>query len=203
MTRGRPRKFDEAAALEVAMNTFWRHGYQATTLDHLLQATGMNRASLYATFGDKRQLFLKALDLYLAKFELRASGAGEAAGSAREAVISLLDASVLRLSDPAFPPGCLRINTTLEHRGSDANLGTHLNAANMRFEQAAAAMLKALQKKGRLPEGEDPDVLGRLYASILAGLVVLSQSGASREALQEIVKVATRAFPGPEGLSAS
>lgn len=196
MARGRPRTFDENAALEAAMLAFWRGGYQATTLDDLMAATGMNRASLYATFGDKRRLFLRSLDLYLTKFELRTTLAAAAASSAREAMQSLLKSSIDRLTDPAFPAGCLRINTSLECRGVEESAGLQLAPANQRFAQAAVTMLQQLKEQGKLPEDEDPEALGTFYAGVLAGLVVMSQSGADRETLQSVVDVALRAFPG-------
>src|SRR3954454_20321978 len=64
--RGRPRGFDTEAAVERAMNVFWSRGYHATALPDLLRATGLSRGSLYAAFGDKHSLFLRALDRYIA-----------------------------------------------------------------------------------------------------------------------------------------
>src|ERR1700722_106063 len=66
LPRGRPRSFDTEAAVERAMGVFWSHGYNAAALPDLLQATKLSRGSLYAAFGDKRGLFLRALDRYIA-----------------------------------------------------------------------------------------------------------------------------------------
>src|SRR6478736_7773971 len=63
-TRGRPRQYDPEQALAKAAEAFWKHGYAATSLDDLVAATGMNRPSLYAAFGDKRDLYLKTLEYY-------------------------------------------------------------------------------------------------------------------------------------------
>jgi AcrR family transcriptional regulator len=178
------------------MLAFWRGGYQATTLDDLMLATGMNRASLYATFGDKRQLFLRSLDLYLERFELRATIAADTAVSARDAIRKLLDASVTRLTNPDVPSGCLRINTSLECRGVDVDLERQLHDSNQRFAQAAVDMLQRLKAKGLLAEQESPEALGSFYASVVAGLVVMSQSGADRQALQSVADIAIRAIPG-------
>src|SRR3954464_15849496 len=65
--RGRPREYDPDTALRRSLDTFWRHGFSATSLDALGAATGMNRPSLYAAFGDKRALYLAALDRYWAE----------------------------------------------------------------------------------------------------------------------------------------
>src|SRR3984885_9545850 len=62
--RGRPRAYDPAVALQRALETFWKGGYSGTSLDDLAAATGMNRPSLYAGFGDKRSIYMKALTLY-------------------------------------------------------------------------------------------------------------------------------------------
>jgi TetR/AcrR family transcriptional repressor of nem operon len=66
LPRGRPRSFDTEAAVERAMGVFWSRGYHATALPDLLRATKLSRGSLYAAFGDKHSLFLRALDRYVA-----------------------------------------------------------------------------------------------------------------------------------------
>ncbi|HZC78142.1 MAG TPA: TetR/AcrR family transcriptional regulator, partial [Ktedonobacterales bacterium] len=62
--RGRPRSFDREAALERAIDVFWRHGYEATSVSDLTSAMGINPPSLYAAFGDKEKLFLEAVERY-------------------------------------------------------------------------------------------------------------------------------------------
>src|SRR5712692_5869572 len=64
MPRGRPREFDREAALERAIDVFWRHGYEATSVSDLTAAMGVNPPSLYAAFGDKEKLFLEAVERY-------------------------------------------------------------------------------------------------------------------------------------------
>ena len=96
--RGRPRGYDEEQALEAAMLTFWEKGYRATSMDDLVARTGASRASLYKTFGDKRALFLKSLDLYATRFETRAEAVMAAEGDTRRVLETLLRASAERLS---------------------------------------------------------------------------------------------------------
>src|SRR5687768_6284787 len=104
--RGRPRNFDPDEVLDRAMRVFWRKGYAATSLSDLTAATGINRASLYATFGNKESLFQRALDRYTQGPFSYFRGALEAP-TAREVVERLLQGSVNVATDPRYPPGCL------------------------------------------------------------------------------------------------
>src|ERR1700747_851372 len=87
LPRGRPRTFDMEAAIERAMDVFWSRGYHATALPDLLRATKLSRGSLYAAFGDKHSLFLRALDRYIAdaqtRMEVELAPRGEPVGGLR------------------------------------------------------------------------------------------------------------------------
>jgi TetR/AcrR family transcriptional repressor of nem operon len=114
MQAGRPREFDEGKALDAAMRLFWARGYHATSISDLTEATGVYRNSLYATFGDKKTLFLRALDHYMegaaARFAERLAPPTPALEGLREALkhYSRIVASA------SGPRGCLATNTTIE-----------------------------------------------------------------------------------------
>jgi TetR/AcrR family transcriptional regulator, transcriptional repressor for nem operon len=107
------KQFDRNEALDRAMVTFWTRGYEATSIDDLVQATGIGRGSLYGTFGDKRQLFLAALDHYwnTVGMEMFAELPDP---EARHAIERMFDALIRRASNPKLPRGCLFTNTSLE-----------------------------------------------------------------------------------------
>src|ERR1700722_11762300 len=111
------KQFDRNQLLSQAMMVFWRYGYQATSIQDLVEATGVNRGSLYATFGDKCGLFLAVLDYYAGQIahpimaELNNP-------SPRQAIEAMFEAIIRRTSDPKWPRGCLNTNTSLECPGA-------------------------------------------------------------------------------------
>jgi AcrR family transcriptional regulator len=110
--RGRPRRFDPEEALDAAMAVFWSHGFDATSMADLSAATGLNKPSLYAAFGDKAQLFRQALERYAktqAEPHLRAL---EREPDVRAAIGAFLASLADVLADPAKPGGCFIVNAT-------------------------------------------------------------------------------------------
>src|ERR1700759_4129063 len=112
----RPRGFDEDEVLDRALSTFWEHGYEGTSIDELVAATGLGRASLYGAFGDKEQIFARAVERYCAR-----AGASltidEREPSARAALGRLLRAIVLKSSPRSGPKGCFLLSSAV---GGDA-----------------------------------------------------------------------------------
>jgi AcrR family transcriptional regulator len=107
------KQFDPNEALDRAMTAFWSRGYEATSIDDLVEATGIGRGSLYGTFGDKRQLFITALDHYWNT--VAAQMIAELSDpDGRCAIERMFDVLIRRASDPAVPRGCLITNTALE-----------------------------------------------------------------------------------------
>ncbi len=192
--RGRPKGFVADDALETAMMTFWEKGYHATSLDDLVARTGASRASLYKTFGDKRALFLKALDLYGARFAARAKSVLAEEACAREVVRRLLLASAERLAGRQAPPGCLRCQATLELMGTDAALDDALTAANLRFEQVIQTVIDHGLREKQLSEA-DAEGLARYITGAVNGMVILARGSADHEALQGYVDRVLKAWP--------
>src|SRR5689334_8933888 len=121
-SRGRPRSFDTEAAVERAMNVFWSRGYHATALPDLLRATKLSRGSLYAAFGDKHSLFLRALDRYIADAVTRLD---IELGPDRDPIQGLracLAGYVDRTSGAKGQRGCLLVATAMELAGRDADV---------------------------------------------------------------------------------
>src|SRR5438067_996516 len=107
--RASRRAFDRDAALEIAMREFWRHGYETTSIASLTKAMGINPPSLYAAFGDKRQLFSEAVRRYRDTHGSFGPRALEQP-TARAAVSMLLHLTAAEYTDPSHPPGCLIIS---------------------------------------------------------------------------------------------
>src|SRR6201747_2236414 len=117
--RGRPRSFDVEAAVERAMGVFWSRGYHATALPDLLRATALSRGSLYAAFGDKHGLFLRALDRYIDDALTRLDSELDPRKSALAGVRICLAGYVDRTSGSAGKRGCLVVATAMELAAHD------------------------------------------------------------------------------------
>ncbi|MEO0429695.1 MAG: TetR/AcrR family transcriptional regulator [Pseudomonadota bacterium] len=190
--RGRPRGFDEETALRAAMLTFWKNGYQRTSLDQIVEATGASRAGLYATFGDKEAIFSRCLKLYGDELEARVDEAlrhEDPIGGLRELLLKSAD----RLSDPMTPPGCLRCNATLEL--SETGLFDRVRDANDRYKHHMARIVDRAVQLGRLPEAEAAG-LASFITAVVNGMVILSRTGAGRDELHAIVDRTLRQFGG-------
>jgi AcrR family transcriptional regulator len=194
MTLGRPRAFDIDKALDCALKVFWRKGYEGTSLPDLTNAMGINRPSLYAAFGNKEELFRKALDRY-------AEGPGaylrEALGkpTAREVVERLLSGAADLLTDPCNPCGCLAVQGALACGETADPIKQELISRRAATEAALRERLERAKSTGDLPPDADPADLARYVATVSQGMAVQAAGGASRDDLQRIVQVALRAWP--------
>lgn len=192
--RGRPRGFDERAALEAAMLAFWRNGYQATSLDDIVTATGAARASVYKTFGDKRTLFLKALDLYGSRFDDRIDTVLADDMGAHNMIRHVLQLSVERLTGGEMPPGCLRCQSILGLSGTDPVLDRALADSNAKFEAAIQRIVDHGIGQGEL-DTVAANGLARYIAGAFNGMVTLARADATRQELEEYVDHVMAAWP--------
>ncbi len=194
MALGRPRAFDTDKALDCALRVFWRKGYEGTTLPDLTKAMGINRPSLYAAFGNKEELFRKALDRYA---EGPAAFVREAfeKPTAREVVERFLTGAAELLTDPCNPCGCLAVQGALAC-GETANpIRQELIARRTATESALRERLERAKSTGDLPPDTNPADLARYIATVSNGMAVQATSGASRDDLQRIVQIVLRAWP--------
>ena len=193
-TKGRPRAFDPDEALQKALELFWRQGYEGTSLSDLTEAMGINRPSLYAAFGNKEQLFLRALDRYLSG---PASCVGGALNepTARRVAKSLLQGAAQQLGDPNQPSGCLVVQAALAS-GAEAQpvrdvLANHRNelrlALRRRFQRAIT--------EGDLPAGTDAGALAGYLMAITHGLAVQAAGGLPAKDLKRIAELTLRNWP--------
>jgi AcrR family transcriptional regulator len=192
--RGRPRSFDERQALEAALGVFWKHGYEGASLADLTRAMGINRPSLYAAFGNKEELFRRALDHYTAGMgNLREAALRQP--TARAAVEKFLRAAADGLSGGKNPRGCLLVQSALVCGAAGEAVKQELIS---RRATARAAWRKRFQKAkidGDLPATANPGALARYLSAITAGMAVEAVNGADRAELRELVEAALEAFP--------
>ena len=177
LTRGRPREFDPKDAVKRAMNVFWSNGYSGTSLPDLLKATSLSRSSLYAAFGDKRGLFLRALEQYIEESNVRIDSSLQAPLPALERVRACLNGYVDRSCGPGGKRGCLLIATAMELTAKDAEVGKRIRKFFDSYEKRLTATMELAQQQGELAEGVEPAHAARVLLCMMEGLRVVGKTG--------------------------
>jgi TetR/AcrR family transcriptional regulator, copper-responsive repressor len=195
--RGRPRAYDPEAALRRATQAFWTTGYSATTLDDLAAATGMNRPSLYAAFGDKRALYLKALERY---WQLSYAGMHEALAYDRP-----LDEALMRVFHKAlslyFPTGgagrgCFAIGTATTEAVADPKIRAAFAEGLRRLDASFEERIRVARDAGELGREADPAALAKLASATLHTIALRARAGMPRAELEELARQAVTAIIG-------
>jgi TetR/AcrR family transcriptional repressor of nem operon len=186
---GRPREFDADQALERALQQFWTHGYNATSIDQLVTALGVNRASLYATFGGKRELFQAALASYRAQLlgPLLSTLAGD--GPALDALERFFDALIEYVTD-GKQRGCLLTQTMLELSPRDRGAKKFVAEYLTTLEDALFAVLARAKRQGELGAAAQPRALARFLVGVAQGVIVLSKGQADAKSLRDVTRSA-------------
>jgi AcrR family transcriptional regulator len=191
MPSGRRREFDADEALERALEVFWARGYEGATLPELTRAMGINRPSLYATFGNKEQLFAKALDHYQTGPQSFLTEA-LTKPTARSTVEAIFAGLVLMQSHSR---GCMIVTGALTC-GSEAE---SVRQKLIQLRQAAVTILSDRFERGiregDLPEGTDCKTLARFIVTIMNGLAVQAVSGATADELTKVARLAMKSWP--------
>lgn len=179
--RGRPPSYDAGQALERILDAFWTSGFEATSLDDLSAATGMNRPSLYGAFGDKRALFLKALSVYRARGELGLSRLVAGNPSLRDALVNSCAAALkLYFSGEAGPRGCFMTGAALVGAVGDPELRDALLEGLEDIDRAFAELFAHGQASGQVARDADPEALAFMTSALLHTLSVRARAGARR-----------------------
>ncbi|WP_017588603.1 TetR/AcrR family transcriptional regulator [Nocardiopsis ganjiahuensis] len=171
----RTKEFDPDTALLRAMELFWSKGYEATSMADLVEHLGVSRASLYSTFGDKHELYVRAYDRYL---EEGVDFVGELSqpGPVMPVVRSLLTRYAEESAADAARRGCFVVNTAVELSPHDPVLARRVEANWNLVETALFSALVRARAQGELPQGRDPRALARLLLVTLQGMRVVGKS---------------------------
>ncbi|MGI5499059.1 TetR/AcrR family transcriptional regulator [Lentzea sp. CA-135723] len=191
---GRPRAFDADEALGRALLVFWAQGYEGASLANLTEAMGISTASMYATFGNKEQLFRQALQRY-DEGPSAYVVAALAEPTALRVATALLAGSISTTTCPEQPHGCLGVQAAL----ATGEAGREIRALlvdwrNKGHERIRDRFQRAVDE-GDLPRDADPAVLARYVHTLQAGIAVQAASGVSPEELQEMAATSLRAWP--------
>jgi TetR/AcrR family transcriptional regulator, transcriptional repressor for nem operon len=186
----RPKEFNPDDAIEKAMQVFWHKGYEATSMEDLLEAMDLNRGSLYDTFGDKRQLFLKVIDRYCttfasSKFSLL-DQPGPALPTLRQFINGMIEGG---LADPQRR-GCLIANTVMELSPHENEIAGTLRQALKMVEDTFFKVLARAKQQGELKNDKDPRALARFLTTMMQGTIVMIKAGASADVVKQTVETA-------------
>jgi AcrR family transcriptional regulator len=195
-SRGRPRQFDQERALDLALEIFWRQGYEGTSIADLVAAMGITAPSLYAAFGTKEQLYRRVLDRYLEGLGRSLRDALQTEPTAYGVVKRFLYASARLFADGKNPPGCLISCGVLTCAPENRSVAAAVASDRAASLLALRKRFQAATKTGELPPDTDSAQLARFYGAIIQGMSVQALDGANVAALRSIVEVALRAWPG-------
>jgi TetR/AcrR family transcriptional repressor of nem operon len=181
----RTKEFDPDVALRRAMELFWQQGYEATSMAQLTERLGIGRASLYATFGDKRRLYLQALDRWITSRDPNPIELLSRPGPALPAVRVLVDGYVQESIHDEQRRGCMVVNSATELCPGDGAV-SRLVALNWdALEGALAAALARAQAQGELESAKDPTALARFLFVFLQGVRVIAKGDPDPDRLRE------------------
>jgi AcrR family transcriptional regulator len=194
---GRPRGYDPDTALARATDAFWSAGYAATSLDDLCDATGMNRPSLYGAFGDKRALYLGALERYTEAGRRAMEQALDYERPVAEALANLYSAALaLYFSGGGAARGCFLIGTAATEAVRNAEVRDLLGDALRTFDGCFEARLRHAQAAGELRADADPALLAKVASAVLHTLALRSRAGDSRASLRATADAAVALICG-------
>lgn len=190
---GRPREFDCDQAMDQILDVFWRKGYEGTSISDLTDAVGVNKPSLYAAFGNKQEMFDKAL----ARYGERIAPTYEALekASAREAIETLLHAAVDFQTNPDCPKGCLAVQAALAGGSEAEPIRQTLIERRTAVEKLIHQRFEQAKTEGEIPCDLCTENLARYFCTLSHGLSVQAASGVSREDLHRVIQTAMHSWP--------
>jgi TetR/AcrR family transcriptional repressor of nem operon len=185
----RPPEFEREVVLDRAMRAFWSRGYEATSIQHLVERTGIQRGSLYGAFGDKRALFLAAIEHYDRVMTAKLLATLDAPGSGLGAIRRFFRLKVDAAQERSRPRGCLVTNSATELASRDRRTASRIGATLGRIEAAFHRAVIRGQQAGEIDPDRDARALARFLTSSAQGLSVMAKASPERAPLEDIVKV--------------
>lgn len=186
----RVKTFDEKEILTKAMNLFWKQGYSATSVQDLVSCLGINRASLYDTFGDKDQLFKKAFELYRTSNVERLTQFFEDRPNVKNAFSDLFDLAIHESVCDKEAKGCFVVNTITELIPNDESLEKVLEDNKRDLEALFCKYLEKGKAAGQLKTNQDLKSLAAVLYMLYSGMRVVSKVKPQKQELKKSVDVA-------------
>lgn len=187
---GRAKAFEEQDVLEKAMRLFWEQGYEKTSMQDLVEHMGIHRRSLYDTFGDKHQLFLKSMELYGKQIYAAIVQEVKQASTAREGIHAIFRFVIERSEDR--PPGCMLVNTAVELGIRDEQADGMANEGFMRTEELFVELIRKGQETGEFSRSLEANETAEGLHNALIGLRVLARTTTNKEKMYRIADMSLK-----------
>lgn len=193
--RGRRRGFDRQEAIVTAMDLFWEHGYEATSVSQLCTAIGINPPSLYAAFDSKSQLFLDVLDSYERSFWDPVWDAFDRESNVHQAFFQFFDDIIEVISAPGTRQGCLVTLSTVSLKERGTEVSRALSGIRAEAARRTRAKLDAGIRDGQVPEGTDTLALALAVGVMVDGLAIQAHDGAEPDLLRRLASAGMHMIP--------
>lgn len=195
-SRGRPKVFDRDAALDKAMKLFWQHGYEATSLADLVEATGAKAPTLYAEFTNKEGLFRAVLDRYIDRFAAKHEAQLFCEEKSVESALADYFAAIANcFTSKDTPAGCFMINNCTTLSPDSGDIANTLKSRHAMQERTLQQFLCQRQARGEIPPHCDVTHLAEFLNCIIQGMSISAREGASLEKLMQIAGTTLRLWP--------
>jgi len=189
----RQKEFDPERALAKAMNLFWRLGYENTSLETLMKEMGIDKQSLYDTFGDKRALYLKAMAHYRDETNNQTQRMLNEIPSVKDGFARLLNGMAAETREQ-HERGCLLLSANMQRDPKDAVVRDFLRDNQTRVEAIFVRALERAQKQGELSPKDDPAALARFFVATIQGMRAMARLKSERKPLEQVARVALAVF---------
>jgi len=184
----RPVEFDENKVLTNAMEQFWREGYEASSVQKLLDCTGINRGTLYNSFGDKDTFFKSCIDQYSKIIDKQIENSLKNLKlNPWDAINAYFEEAVLNISSRHRSMGCLLVNSLCESINYDKDMKKVVRGTLSSIRKAIVARLKEAQSKGKLRKGVAVEFAADVLMNTLHGVRVNSRDGKNSRQLKELI----------------
>jgi TetR/AcrR family transcriptional regulator, transcriptional repressor for nem operon len=185
----RAKEFDPEVVLQAAVKVFWSLGYERTSLDILIKEMGISRQSLYDTFGDKRSLYFRALQLYRKSTNSALRGIFEREKSVRRGLAKIFD-SMIAENKQQHQQGCLLMSANLNRDLHDAEIAKFLRANQREVERIFRDAFINAQQRGEIAPSKNPAAMAKFFVATIQGMRALARLNHDRNELQHISQVA-------------
>ena len=186
----REREFDPTQALDQAVAMFWERGYSETSMEDLVDTTGVSRYGIYGTFGNKRELFIAALRRYAHVMAVDTTPGLFLPDAGLREIKGFFSAMLKRASGPESQRGCMICNTAIEIAPHDENIAAAVRALFDELTSVFTTALTNAQAAREINESLDPKATAELLVGVLQGAAVFARTGTSKARLQRYVDMA-------------
>jgi TetR/AcrR family transcriptional repressor of nem operon len=181
--------FDTEAVLTKAMELFWKKGYHGTSINDLVDTTGLSRSSLYATFEDKHKLYVAALRHYQTLQKKGLTNELDKQSSARKKIEVIFRAYLEAILRDALGKGCFMVNTATEMTNQNKELAKIVGSDFEGMEELMYTLVKQGQSEGDISKKQKPKTLAHYLFSSYLGMRITGQAKPDRATLEDVVKV--------------